>query len=886
MPANSANLEDGTLLLTVNNRLARELHRRYDRQQAAAGKRVWPTPDITPWSAWLRRGYEELLDSGFTRRVLLNSHQEHLVWEQIVRSGRQLLRPAAAARTAGQAWQLVHEWRLNEQQLESHGSDETLVYLGWQRAFDQRCRRQQLLSNAELPGLLLDALRGRRLELPGHIKLAGFDSLTPRQQQLFDELRAQGCQVETDAPEGRSEAQRLEAADPENEIRLAASWARRFTAEHGDATVAIVSPKLEQQRDRLQRILSEVISPHSLLPGNTAAAGFNLSLGQPLADFPLVAHLLDALRLALNTPLELGEISALLRSPFIGGHAAEWDRRAQLDFRLREEGLPHITRARLITRAQSHDNLGNAHAPALIERLLRFSELIDRLPGEDTPNAWAGHLLTLIECLGWPGDQVLDSHEYQQAERLRRAISEFSTLSRVQTRMRLPEVLRRLTQLCEETVFQAEAQDARIQVLGALEAAGMQFDAVWLLGMDDQTWPPSPAPNPLLPARLQRELGMPHASADRELAFARHLTGQLLACAPQLVVSHALKDGDREQRPSPLTAALPVTDTQGLGIALDNELHEAALRSGDCDDLPAPGAVPPQGSPGGGSWLLSDQSACPFRAVGRHRLKARPLPEPSSAPSPALLGAMVHDLLKRVWDELQTAQHLRSLDDDALLALVEPHARGTLADLGRQRPDVFNGHFIELEVHRLCELLLDWLNLEKHRALPFRVLHLEEKQPAEINGLSLRLQADRVDQLDDGRLVIIDYKTGEKADARGWLDPRPTDLQVPLYCIQAEQPAAALIARIHSRGSAFRGSAQDDSIAPGIDAFEGDGEIADWNQLLQHWRTALQQLSVEIQNGRADVAPQDEKACAYCELGPLCRIGSLLEGSRVEQCDE
>ena len=93
--------------------------------------------------------------------------------------------------------------------------------------------------------------------------------------------------------------------------------------------------------------------------------------------------------------------------------------------------------------------------------------------------------------------------------------------------MRLPEVLRHLTQLCEETVFQAEAPQAPIQVLGALEAAGMQFDAVWLLGMDDQSWPPSAAPNPLLPARLQRELGMPHASAQRELLFARHLTEQL-----------------------------------------------------------------------------------------------------------------------------------------------------------------------------------------------------------------------------------------------------------------------------------------------------------------------------------------------------------------------
>jgi len=81
----------------------------------------------------------------------------------------------------------------------------------------------------------------------------------------------------------------------------------------------------------------------------------------------------------------------------------------------------------------------------------------------------------------------------------------------------------------------------------------------------------------------------------------------------------------------------------------------------------------------------------------------------------------------------------------------------------------------------------------------------------------------------------------------------------------------------------FKGSAQDDNIAPGIHAFTGDEQIGNWQQLLEHWRTALLDLAGEIRAGRADVEPQDEKSCAYCELGPLCRISSLLEGPRSEE---
>ena len=75
-------------------------------------------------------------------------------------------------------------------------------------------------------------------------------------------------------------------------------------------------------------------------------------------------------------------------------------------------------------------------------------------------------------------------------------------------------------------------------------------------------------------------------------------------------------------------------------------------------------------------------------------------------------------------------------------------------------------------------------------------------------------------------------------------------------------------------------------IVPGIDAFTGDGLIADWQQLLQHGRTALQQLSAEVLAGRADIEPQEPKTCTHCELGPLCRIGSLLQGTAREDGDD
>ena len=57
------------------------------------------------------------------------------------------------------------------------------------------------------------------------------------------------------------------------------------------------------------------------------------------------------------------------------------------------------------------------------------------------------------------------------------------------------EAVRRLSQLCRQRLFQPETRGRpAIQVLGVLESAGLGFDALWVMGMNDDLWPPPPRP--------------------------------------------------------------------------------------------------------------------------------------------------------------------------------------------------------------------------------------------------------------------------------------------------------------------------------------------------------------------------------------------------------
>lgn len=879
------NQDDEGLLLSVNNRLARELQREHARHQVAAGRKIWRTPDILAWNTWLLQQHAALLESGYTLSALLNAHQERLLWEQAVAEspqGGSLLRPAAAARTARQAWQILHDWRIAPETLLQHPDPETRLFANWAKRFAQLCEQARSISVAELGAFFSGALREQLITPPARIRLAGFDNLTPMQTLILDSLREAGCDVDELAEESPvAQARRVALPQRRDEYLAAAEWARQRLGDQPKARLAIVSTRLEEERDPLERILTQVLFPAGFLYPGAPAAPFNISLGKPLSSYPLVGDLLLALRLALDSPLQLNDIGLLLRSAFIGGHAREWQQRAELDRFLRERGQALLRRSELLYHAGRLEQGHAAHCPELIARLQQLGDRLATIPAQDSPNAWSGHLLSLMDLLGWPGDQPLNSSEYQQAERLRRLVSEFSTLARVRSEFRLAQAIAQFRALCEETEFQPRHERAQLQVLGMLEAAGLSFDAVWILGLDDQSWPPAPSPNPLLPASLQREKNMPHASAERELLFAQGVLQRLLHGAGEVVISHAQQQDERELRASALIQEIKPATPGDLGLMLNNPLYEASMHSGTQESLPEPEQVPALGVPGGGASLLSDQAACPFRAMAHHRLGARALPEAQVAPDPRLLGNLVHQLLERVWTRLQDSATLKASSPVELEQLVADAADQTLADLGRDRPDLFRGAFRELEQTRLTELVLAWLAHEAEREKGFRVLACEQRVEVRLRDLPLRLRVDRIDQLEDGSLVIIDYKTGQRVSTNGWTEERPSEPQVPLYCISHPGVSAGVLAQVNRGKLRMHGISRDPGIAPGLVHLEKDG-IAAWDELLGQWRVRLEALAREVLDGFARVEPRGPDSCSHCDLPGFCRVAIRPTGDKAD----
>jgi hypothetical protein len=298
--------------------------------------------------------------------------------------------------------------------------------------------------------------------------------------------------------------------------------------------------------------------------------------------------------------------------------------------------------------------------------------------------------------------------------------------------------------------------------------------------------------------------------------------------------------------------------------------HAPALQAWHDDNGPA---WPLPREPGGGANLLELQSLCPFRAFAELRLKAQPLPAPQPGIDARQRGKLLHFALEQFWHATGSSAVLHSRSRDATLALLRECVQRASDRIGTRIPGAIDPALLRREAtraERLISQLIDW---ELARA-GFDVQALESAQRLAIAGTTLPLRLDRVDRLDDGALVVIDYKTGapQTFDAHAERPPRP---QLPAYAIAVGDQVAAVIAVYLGRELKLRGLADRPGRVPGrgIDAVSGGA--GNWPPLLRQWRERLERLMREFLEGHAAVQPQPG-ACEYCHLPSLCRVDAQV----------
>lgn len=867
---------DDTLVLCVSARVAQHLQAAFARWQSDRGQGVWRSPEMTTPDVFLAQLDEcdrlRRRVRGESLATPLSAAEVDVLWRLVVAEPREsieLLREADAASRAAEAWRLCHDYGVSIPLPAT--SPEAEYFNRWAQQYRDRCSRLGRPDPSLHRNQLIGALRGGTVQLPARIALAGFDRIAPWVQDLLSVLRARGCELQTLMPppaQGERHARAAESA--EQELRAAATWVRERAIANPEARIAVVVPDLGQRRADVLRVFDEVLCPQQ---SAAAERPYNISLGEPLMSVGLIQNALLLLRLSVSR-LEWPAASALLCAPYWDDADAHADARADLDRLLRRDGHLQVSLNLLLQQSRRHSGLSSRFERMAAVRALR---------GTASPGDWSERFTTWLDAAGWPGARPLNSEEYQALQAWRELLRDLGKLGAVLGNVAASGALEQLTQLAQRRVFQPKTPTVGIQLLGALEAQGLHFEALWVLGLDDERWPPAGDPNPFIPFALQRQAGMPHASAAHDLAWAERMTAGWRVAADEVVFSWPQVDADRQLAPSPLI------HVEAAGVTICTEATRpqswmAAAATGRDERIADAYAPQPdlQRPLAGGARLLGDQARCPFRAVATHRLGAQPLEQPGYGPSAIDRGQLVHRTLERLWRGWRDQATLLALDEEALDVSIAAAVDHELERLSQEAPHRFTPALRVLEASRLQALFGRWLRMERERPA-FVVDQLEggapegqgETQELHFGGLLLRLRPDRIDRLASGERLVLDYKTGAKRPPP-WHDGRPEEPQLLLYGLTQPDIGGLAYARLTAGEAVFDGIGTDDSIAPGVRAYadvRDTRDAASWDALMGRWRGELETLAAEVRRGLASVTPKHvRQTCRDCHLHAACRI--------------
>ncbi len=886
-------LARGATILTGNARAARRLQLDYARHQRATGHTAWPTPPILDWHTWLNNLWQEWIFHHPEAPILLTPLQETELWKIAQgKDANDVVSPESLATLAQQAYSLLCDYDAHASRRQPWTEPDAERFRQWAQSFDRTCASRNWLTSSRLAEQLTPAIRNGQITLPAQILLTGFDRLTPAQQSLLTVLSESGVAVQTPEPyPPRAEIRALIAASGRAELESCAHWLRQQLESNPNARFAVLCTTIEQRRGEINRVFRRILTPE--IDANPDAASpravFEFTLGHPIAIVPIVRAAMLTLRW-LAEPLPQNDVTSLLFSGYLSAGPQELPACARADAILRD----NITLSPLVSIEQTLRICRDSLPQSLCLRLqAAFDFAAQNHFSAETrpPGVWVELVRIALEKTGWPGFRTADSIQFQAHHRWDKLLDNLALLDLTSPPISFSSLLDKLALHAQQLLFAPQSLDAPVQIIGPLESAGQSFDAVWFIGATDDQWPSTGRANPLLPIRIQREAGMPHADTSTDLQLAQSAIHRLLATTPQVTFSRARQNNDGELRTSPVVTALATEEFALDTVATPPDPNSFLEAWQESTLIPFPPGIAP-----GGASLLRDQAACPFRAFAAHRLRTGEIPEPAWGLTPIARGVLLHEVLRRFWSDPEP-RRIASRDDlintigeGALPSILQHHIDASFA--AKLPPDISEPWllaYLDSEKRRLASLLTAWLAHESTRE-PFTVELCEERlKDVTIGPLQLHLQADRIDRLYDGTHLLIDYKTGQ-VSAAAWQGERPDEPQLPLYAVygNVENVSGLLFAQIRTQDSKFIGRIQDARSQLFAD-LKDSSPLVKYpyeNSMHDQWQSALAALAEEFAQGLARITPtHGEKTCEHCPLPSLCRIHEINDSAESSPWD-
>jgi ATP-dependent helicase/DNAse subunit B len=631
-------------------------------------------------------------------------------------------------------------------------------------------------------------------------------------------------------------------------------------------------PSFSQYAPLLAGTFRELIGPAI----NDDGGSYNLSLGQPLLNQPLVQAGLLPLSFCLEGQSRTLFLSLLL-SPFYQIWKPHVTGLAQADRLWRKESIDADLEA-LLNCLHQHNFPG---LPLINPPGVRLETLLAAFRVREQRGAdWVKALRLCWQVLGFPvisepGEEGFYQHLLSILQELENDLNG-SLLDGSQFYAWLKYLL------TQTLVNEPGYEQAGIQILGLIEARGLAFDHLFLGGLSKGSLPQAVRTFPFLTPEERRSVQ--GATYKSQFEFAQGAFAHLKTTAPKMTLTRPEEEQGDPLPPSPFwpevaekterniwTVPGPAwTRTEWLKQTVQGIHHYPQPLPPD--DLPATLPSPP---PTLSVTALETFLACPFKFFAGQILGLNPLEEIIIGISPPERGEVLHTILALITKTIRQQEGYEK-NSETLFPIIKQCVQmviqGRYGDpywLVEQRrligeglgPGGLLGIWLEKEFTRREE---GWRWEKEEISFP----HLK------LSSWSFPLKG-RIDRIDynslSGEVCCWDYKTGHLPHSnditKHFLAP-----QLPIYLWAVKKQPHYVSDPIKGLRAGYLGLRSEGEFS----LQEPFKQSEDWERCLQEWEEVVKGAQKEIISGlfSADPKPEpkgsDQAACSYCPYKCLC----------------
>ena len=856
------NINKNTIVITSSSNLAIDLKEQYTLDKLSKSEHAWDTPKIYYWRDWLR--YSFLSFNEKNEYTLLNDITALNLIEKCISENlsNPLIKNQNLANHFFENMQRISDWCIPLSEIEKNSyTQEEVLFLKTLILYKEKLRNTKWIDKTSLLSHFME-FKDNYLSsknITENYIFTGFTTTTPILEKLCDHLSLISKIDFIDNLYSQGNTKKIRFDNSESEFRAAGKWAKDLVFENPRKKIGIVFNNKDICK-KTELIFNDSFYPgwQSQLNGSTRYAKFTNS--RSINDIPYIYHTLTLVSW-YNQAIPSKDISILLRSIYFQKNNSKGA--YSLDQKIKK--LPE-------KKWKINEILSILNPEASQDELIILNILKDFMT-EDEPYSktksirnWIDIINSNLKKINWFCDtdgsdemNLIKGHWFG-------LLREIEIPAKVYKKISFSLFLNLMKSLAERIKFNQASTFQNIKLLSYDDVDGMIFDNLWLTGLDNHQWPVKRKFQYFISSDLVKKYDLPDSSPEKSVTSQSLLLECLSSSASDVVYSYSkFKDEMRLD----FTNLLSEEDDD-FSDGEDPGWFYGYYQNTNANIITIEEALPKVEKPEklkGGVSTIQLYSQDPFSSFANGRLKIAQPTTYSYGLTPLMRGTLIHNAVATLFSERPSSLDLKqwtknqkkkniSIAIDSSYKRISDYFRGELAES------------VKFHEKRKSEIILNnlidfFVNQSDHT-----IHSIEKNMNFTHANLILNLQVDRVNKSLDGKLHIIDFKTGKKIKI---LDNKGNIKSSQLFAY-----AAAIKTKIESISYIFLSQ---DEISEEVITDQDDSDQSKQSLNIKNGINQIYSIIENIGKGdiRINIKTHSKNEMPYRHLHVVSRIKELIQ---------